>query len=82
MDKEGFVKDFSKFFIEIKNEGVEVSLPDVAMLYAIYRKDLRAEKLNGWKNNGKNGKEGEPATEKQKQHLMDLAYRKSGLPFS
>jgi hypothetical protein len=91
MDKAGFAKDFGEFFVEVKKEGVQATIKDVALLYAIYRKDLRSERIN---SNGHNrnkfekecysvddirkpdnpGKE--PATERQKQYLMDLAYKK------
>jgi len=81
MEKEEFVKDFSEFFGEIKKEGVEASVQDIAMLYAIYRKDLRADRLNGSKANGTNGKlddpSKEPATERQKHYLMDLRTKRA-----
>jgi len=91
MDKAEFAKDFGEFFVEVKKEGVKAMIKDVALLYAIYRKDLRSERIN---SNGHNrnkfekecygvddirkpdnpGKE--PATERQKHYLMDLAYKK------
>jgi len=91
MDKAEFAKDFGEFFVEVKKEGVKAMIKDVALLYAIYRKDLRSERIN---SNGQNrnrfekecygvdeiGKPDDPskelATERQKQYLMDLAYRK------
>ena len=83
MEKAEFVKDFAEFFIEIEREGITTSVKDIATLYAIYRKDLRADRINNKANgncNGINGKSNEnseePATEKQKQYLMDLAYKK------
>ena len=75
MDKKEFVKDFSEFFTEIKKEGVEATIKDTATLYAIYRKDLRAYRMNN--NSELDGDPGkEPATERQKYYLMDLAYKK------
>jgi len=92
MNKTEFVKDFAEFFIEIEREGITTSLKDVTTLYAIYRKDFRAERLNNKANsntgtngndcNGINGSNKpndpgkEPATERQKHYLMDLAYKK------
>jgi len=75
MDKTEFAKDFSEFSEEIKRTGVEAETRDVAVLYAVYRKDLRTDRLN--KNAESNGDPGkEPATDRQKQYLMDLAYKK------
>lgn len=80
MDKSEFVKDFGEFFAEVKKEGIEATVRDVTTLYAIYRKDLRADRLNKNindnynKSNADPGKE--PATERQKRYLMDLAYKK------
>jgi hypothetical protein len=76
MNRAEFVKDFLEFFIEIRKEEITSSVQDIATLYAIYKKELRAERINGNcnKSNGDPGKE--PATERQKQYLMDLAYKK------
>jgi hypothetical protein len=80
MKKSEFAKDFGEFFAEVEKEGIEATVKDMAMLYAIYRKDLRANNLNNNRNNNRNnsyedpGKE--PATERQKNYLMDLAYKK------
>lgn len=71
MDKAEFVKDFSDFYVELRKDGLE-SLADVTTLYAIYRKDLRADRFHT-RNQSDPGKE--KATEKQKQFLMDLAYK-------
>lgn len=91
MDKTEFAKDFGEFFVEVKKEGVEAEIKDISLLYAIYRKDLRSERFNSNGNNrNKFEKEcygvddirklddpgKEPATERQKQYLMDLAYKK------
>jgi len=88
MNKTEFVKDFSEFYAEIRKEGIEVAVKDIATLYAIYRKDLRTDRINGKKNNAERNCYGpndiqkpddpgkEPATERQKHYLMDLAYKK------
>ena len=92
MEKTEFAKDFGQFFQKVKNEGVEATIQDVALLYAIYRKDLRSERF---KNSNGLSKEKiekecyeindiakpedyskEPATDRQKQYLSDLAFRK------
>jgi len=72
MDRTEFVKDFGKFYAEVRKEEIEASLTDIATLYAIYRKDLRAGKFSNG-NQTELGKE--KATERQKQFLMDLAYK-------
>ena len=72
MDKTKFVKDFAEFYGEIRKEGVEATLTDIATLYAIYRKDLRAGRFN---NCNESDSDKEKATERQKQFLMDLAYK-------
>jgi len=78
MDKDEFIKDFSGFYAELRKEGVDELLKDATMLYTIYRKDLRADRFNN--RNGSNSRpsdqSNEPATEKQKQYLLDLAYEK------
>lgn len=52
-------------------------MKDIAMLYAIYRKDLRADRLSSNNCSELDGDPGkEPATERQKRYLMDLAYEK------
>jgi hypothetical protein len=75
MDKSEFAKDFSEFYSEVQKAGVEITVGDGATLYAVYRKDLRTKPINDREikieSNG-----GQPATEKQKQFLMDLAYKK------
>lgn len=73
MDKAEFVKDFLEFFIEIRKDGITSSVQDIVTLYAVYKKDLRADRINGNKDTDP-GKE--PASERQKQYLMDLAYKK------
>jgi chromosome segregation and condensation protein ScpB len=75
MDKSEFAKDFSEFYSEVQKAGVEITIGDVATLYAIYRKDLRTGRIND-KEIEMESNEGQPATEKQKQFLMDLAYKK------
>jgi len=87
MEKKEFAKDFSEFFVEVKKEGIVVTVEDMTTLYAIYRKDLRADRMNNKvkgncngisansnKSNEDPGKE--PASERQKCYLMDLAYKK------
>jgi len=76
MDKSEFVRDFGVFFAEIKKEGIEATVNDVATLYAIYRKDLKANRINSNCNKSNSDPGKEPATERQKHYLMDLAYKK------
>ena len=92
MEKTEFAKDFGQFFQKVKNEGVEATIKDVALLYAIYRKDLRSERIKNSNGNSRNRfakdcygisdiKETEDytkelATDRQKQYLMDLAFKK------
>jgi len=77
MEKAEFVKDFSEFYAEVRKEGIEATVKEVANLYAIYRKDLRTDRLNDDNRSESNGDPcKEPATERQKQYLMDLAYKK------
>jgi len=77
MNKTEFAKDFGEFFEEIKRTRVEVEARDVAMLFAIYRKDLRAKRIKDRDDREPNVEPGkEPASERQKQYLMDLAYKK------
>jgi len=64
---EGFVKDFWEFRFELARKGIEATVSDLVTLYAIYRKDLRAQRLNGSKENS------ELATERQKEYLRELA---------
>jgi hypothetical protein len=72
MEKAEFAKDFGEFYAEIRKGGIEVELTEIATLYAIYRKDLRAGKFNNG-NRTEPGKE--KATERQKEFLIDLAYK-------
>jgi len=76
MNKSEFARDFSDFYSEVQKAGVEITIRDVATLYAIYRKDLRTELMKGNKEIHIESNGGQPATEKQKEYLMDLAYKK------
>ena len=71
MDKTEFVKDFSEFYVEARKEGIE-TFADLTTLYAIYRKDSRADRLN---KRSQSDPSEEKATERQKHFLMDLAYK-------
>lgn len=74
MDKTEFVKDFIEFNSEMKKNSSDIETGDITMLYAVYRKDLRANRLN---NNGfKSDVDGQMATEKQKNYLLNLAKAK------
>lgn len=73
MDKTEFVKDFIDFNSEIKKTNEELGTGDVAMLYAIYKKDQRANRLN---SNTRSNADGQMATEKQKCYLLTLAKAK------
>lgn len=64
---EGFVKDFWEFRFELARRGIDATTSDLVTLYAIYRKDLRAQRLNG------NGSSNGSATERQKEYLRELA---------
>lgn len=72
MDKTEFAKDFGEFYAEIQKGGIEAQLPEIATLYAIYRNDLRTSRFNNG-NQIELGKE--KATDRQKEFLMDLAYK-------
>jgi hypothetical protein len=69
MEKDEFVKDFNEFYAEVKNIGLRIPVNNIAMLYAIYRKDLRTDRVNS--NGFFNGSHQKP-TEKQRQYLQDL----------
>jgi len=71
MDKIEFINDFNGFYIEVKKEGIEASFIDVATLYAIYRKDIRATRFLDAKANNH-----EKATEKQIKYIKNLAEKK------
>ena len=70
MEKDEFVKDFNEFYTEVKNIGLRIPVNNIAMLYAIYRKDLRTDRING---NGYITGSNQNSTERQKQYLRDLA---------
>ena len=80
MEKAEFVRDFSDFYVELRKEGLE-SQANITTLYAIYRKDLRADKFNNKASSNRFNKHKpvdpgkEAATERQKNFLMDLAYK-------
>ena len=71
MDKNEFINDFNGFYMEVKKEGIEASFMDIATLYAIYRKDIRAIRFA----NSKYGKQ-EKATEKQIKYIKSLSEQK------
>ena len=75
MDKTEFVKDFIEFNSEMKKNSADIETGDITMLYAIYRKDLRANRLNN--NRFKSDVDGQMATEKQKRYLLNLAKAKN-----
>ena len=70
MDKAEFVKDFIEFHSEIKKGSAEIGTGDAAMLYAVYRKDIRANRLN---DNAQPSLEEQKPTEKQKRYLLKLS---------
>jgi len=70
MEKDAFVKDFNEFYVEVKNIGLRIPVNNIAMLYAIYRKDLRTDRIND--KGFMNGNLQKP-TDKQRQYLRDLA---------
>jgi len=72
MDKTEFVKDFNEFNDAVRKSGAELETRDVAMLYAVFRKDLRADRFND-NSSGDN----QMATEKQKSYLLNLAKAKN-----
>jgi len=59
MDKAEFVKDFSEFYAELRKEDIDELLKNVTTLYAIYRKDLRADRFNN-RSQSDTGKERRP----------------------
>ena len=72
MDKTEFVKDFNEFNDAVRKSGAELETRDVAMLYAVFRKDLRADRFSD-NSSGDN----QMATEKQKSYLLNLAKAKN-----
>ena len=74
MDKAEFVNDFIEFNSEMKKSSSDLETGDITMLYAVYRKDLRANKLNN--NGSKSDLNEQMATEKQKLYLLKLAKAK------
>jgi hypothetical protein len=76
MEKDEFVKDFNEFYAEVKNIGLRIPVNNIAMLYAIYRKDLRTDRVNS--NGFFNGSHQKP-TDKQRQYLQDLAQERGYL---
>lgn len=72
MKKAEFVKYFSEFYAELSKEGIDELLKNLTTLYAIYRKDLRADRFY---NRSQSDPGKEKATERQKHFLMDLAYK-------
>jgi hypothetical protein len=73
MDKTEFVRDFTEFNSEMKKNSSDLETGDITMLYAVYRKDLRASRLN---NGHKHEQQEQMATEKQKRYLLKLAKTK------
>jgi hypothetical protein len=73
MDKTEFVRDFIEFDSEMKKNSSDLETGDITMLYAVYRKDIRANRLN---NGAKPSTDKQKATEKQKRYLMNLAKTK------
>jgi hypothetical protein len=74
MDKTEFVKDFIEFNSEIQRTDSGLETGDITMLYAVYRKDIRANRLNN--NNINSRADNQMATEKQKRYLMNLVKAK------
>ena len=74
MDKTEFVKDFNEFNDAVRKSDVKLETRDVAMLYAVFRKDLRADRFN---DNTNSSIDGHMATEKQKSYLLNLAKAKN-----
>lgn len=75
MNKTEFVKDFNEFNNAVRNAGAELETRDVAMLYAVFRKDLRADRFNNY--NASSSADDQMATEKQKSYLLNLAKAKN-----
>lgn len=81
MDRKEFVDNFKKFYLQMREANIDATVQEATALYAIYRKDLRTKTLNGGKFASKEAvaetpQEEQPASEKQKRYLMDLAYEK------
>ena len=74
MDKTEFVKDFNEFNDAVRKSGAKLETRDVAMLYAVFRKDLRADRFNDHNNSSIDD---QMATEKQKSYLLNLAKAKN-----
>jgi len=74
MDKTEFVKDFNEFNDAVRKSGAKLETRDVAMLYAVFRKDLRADRFN---DNTNSSTDNQMATEKQKSYLLNLAKAKN-----
>jgi len=81
MERNDFIKEFTGFTAQCREEGVEAPISDLTTLFAIYRKDLTerlgSSYLRASRNGGSNRSHGEKASEKQVQYLRDLTERNS-----
>ena len=74
--KKEFVEEFKEFSDELQDAGIDTTVEQAVNLFAIFRKDLRTERINGdefIKENEIVTESSELATEKQKQFLKKLA---------
>jgi len=73
--KKEFVEEFKEFNDELQEAGIEATVEQAVNLFAIFRKDLRTERINGEKDDIEvnSTTEGQQATEKQKHFLKRLA---------
>ncbi|MEM0328125.1 MAG: hypothetical protein QXU11_12460 [Thermoproteota archaeon] len=71
MEVKEFLTEFKRFCEEIANAGVEVKTEQVVSLFAIFRKDFRANNMNSNKAIAKQG--ARLATERQRKLIENLA---------
>ena len=83
MEMNEFVGDFECFYKAMNARAGKIENEHVVTLYAIYRKNKRAEKMNGngngYSNYGNKPKQDQPATDKQVRAIESMA-RKGRIP--
>jgi len=74
MDVKEFLAEFKEFCEEITSTGAEIKPEQAVSLYAIFRKDIRADSINNNKAIAKQG--AKLATERQRKLIENLAKEK------
>ncbi|MGC9085776.1 MAG: hypothetical protein ACP5IT_06310 [Thermoproteota archaeon] len=76
MEAKEFLAEFKRFCEELRDTGIEVKDEQAINLFAIYRKDIRANNMNSKKIDNKAGEGAKLATEKQRKLIENLAKEK------